>query len=101
MRELFVGLLKLQAWLSPFVIGYYGYAMAVTGTRPEDQIVFGIIGGFLGLMLGSLAWLMYAGLADLAATIWSNEDRLKSIEFKLDQAARKEEPEAKELRKAP
>lgn len=71
MRNLFVWILRLQAWLSPFVLAYYGYIVAGADA--------GGVGGVLGFMIGCIFWLVSSGLADLAETIWDNQKELAEL----------------------
>lgn len=74
MRDLFIWILKLQAWLSPFLLAYYGYIVA---NKADSNA--GFVGGMVGFMVGGILWLMYAGLADLAETIWHGQKELSAI----------------------
>ena len=83
MRELFVWLLKLSAWVTPVLSAWYGYTI---GSVPPVNA--GVFGAFVGFIVGLLGWLFYAGLADLADTIWDNQRVLSNVTERLEKISK-------------
>ena len=101
MRDIFIFFLKLQAWLSLVGGAFYGYVLASAAAPPDLKLGLGVMGGLLGLLASGIAWLMYMGAADLAATTWDNQRALAVIGERLESiskaAGKDEEEEAAQL----
>ena len=69
MRELFVSMMKLLAWLSPFVLAICGQFIGIHSSNGPNSWM-GFLGFCLGLGVGGLFWVLFTGLADLADTGW-------------------------------
>jgi hypothetical protein len=72
MRELFVSMMKLLAWLSPFVLAVCGQLIGIQFMDGPNSWM-GFLGFGFGLGVGGLCWVWFTGLADLADTVWGNK----------------------------
>lgn len=85
MRELFVSMMKLLAWLSLFVPAICGQIIGIQFMDGPNSWM-GFFGFGLGLGVGVLCWVLFTGLADLSESIWGNEHAV-AIRAKNERAA--------------